>query len=205
MQLGRDAARLHPAAQAPARVEDGETRDQQFGGARLLRGAAAEVGVDRGDECRLVVVDQRQQPAKTLAPDRLSGKRLGGESQPLRGEARGEFGKGGRGNDCHGGPASGAMTNWRRTRQRRARRPAGEASLAASIANWVRTVSPRRWRIGADLPDRAGRLARGGVARQVHFGDYGATERPFVFAERRSATHSPANNAALSAIAAAAR
>ena len=53
------AARPHPALKMAARVEDRATGDEDLGDPRLLRGAAAEVGVDRRDERVLVVVDQR--------------------------------------------------------------------------------------------------------------------------------------------------
>ena len=94
-QLGRNAARPHPAREPSARIEDGAAGHEQFGDARLLRGAAAEIGVDRGDEGVLVVVDQLEQPVEALAS--RGGRRvgIGGEGAPLRGEALGELGKAG--------------------------------------------------------------------------------------------------------------
>ena len=66
----------------------------QLGDARLLRSAAAEIGVDGGDERRLIFVDQAQQSGEPLASNGQGRIAVGGEGLALREEARGVIGHG---------------------------------------------------------------------------------------------------------------
>ena len=109
-QIGRDAARPHPAPKMAVGEFDRAARHLQLGDPRLLRGAAAKIGVDGGDERLLVVVDQPQQPGEPLAPHRQRWIAIGGESLALGKEARGKV-RHGRRNRVHFFPPC-TCANW---------------------------------------------------------------------------------------------
>lgn len=65
-QGGGDTTLPHPAAKMGKRVADAGAHDEQFGKAGLMRRAAAEVGVDRRADFRLMLFGERQQAFQAL-------------------------------------------------------------------------------------------------------------------------------------------
>ena len=102
MQVGRDGAVAHPPLQPPPGVPDAGADDEQLGEAGFLRGAIAEVVVDRGDDGVLVLLDERQQSVEPVGARRPARIRVGCEGAPLQFEARGDLAEDGRRQGCHG-------------------------------------------------------------------------------------------------------
>ncbi|BCG99279.1 hypothetical protein MesoLj131b_12790 [Mesorhizobium sp. 131-2-5] len=68
-QGGGDTTLAHPAAQMRQCVADAGAHDKQFCKARLMRRAAAEVGVDRGANVGLMPLGQGQQALQAVFPN----------------------------------------------------------------------------------------------------------------------------------------
>jgi hypothetical protein len=92
MRGGRHAALAHPLPQVRARMAQAATDHEQFGELRLVRGASAEIGVDRLHERGFMRIEQRAQTVEPRQADRERRRGIARIGGALAFEAGGELG-----------------------------------------------------------------------------------------------------------------